>query len=903
MLKRVSKLMLILFIASIEIVFAETGTFMELQTLINDNVNGEIILEKDYKNYGSESQITINKDLILDLNGHVINADFKSNIFYVTDGFTLTIEDSNKTAVHKFDVDQFSLATLNEVDGSLTIYGGCITGGNYLARNSVGAAIHLNNGTLILNSGNIVGNKIYGKYQFGAGIGAENNSKITINGGMVSYNSAAWECYGGGIYLNNSDLTINGGTISYNYGNYGGGINVYDNSNLVVNDGFISNNIAGHNGGGIALMVLDSKVSQGVVSKAIINGGIIENNTVLKTTWVGVGGGISTCKGAELTINGGIIKKNTAARGGGVGAWNGGTINIYGGTISENIASEDTTVPSGSIVSHGAGIYFNAFYTTGYGSIAANLVVGGSAVITGNVNDVTKKEDNLYFANGQKISLGTGDNAPTKDMNIKITMENPDTFAINLTDDVSKYFAPDDTYYEIGYSSNGLKLVHDIEDPTGKISIKENNFLSLLNTITFGLFFNDNIEVNITANDDNDIKKIEYIIADNEKTLQDLKNQTNWINYISSFNIDKENKYIIYAKITDSVDKVTYISSNGFIIDKTTPKIVGINTNNGVYYTTQKFTVEDEYVDKVLIDGIEVNDYILLGNIDKIYEIDVYDKSGNSTYFSIRMMPISTITNVIDNININNVKSSDKDVILNVKDKVDIIDKTYATLKEKEDLQKIIDNCNILLNIINETLDKLELTNQAVNLYLNKELTNEDKINIQKELDDAYKVTKDNLTIDENISHKKNIQILEDILKNKKVYTYEIINGKNEEFNESKVSSYIITIDGNYKLFESLNIDNLVLEKDIDYVVTEGSTIITFTDLGLNKLNNLNVGTYDVKIKFTNKELISKLIINELVMEDNPKTNDNIVNYILMATISLISILTYGLYITKKSNN
>ena len=678
----------------------ETGTFTELQTLINDFTGETLVLQKDYKNSGSESQITISKDVVLDLNGHIINADFKSNVFYVSGGHSLTIEDSDKTAVHKFDVDKWSLATLNEESGTLVINGGCITGGNYIPRNSVGAAVHLNNGTLILNSGNIIGNKIYGKYQFGAGIGAENNSTVIINGGMVSYNSAAWECYGGGIYLSNSDLTINGGAVSHNYGIYGGGINVNDGSSLIVNGGTISNNKAGHNGGGIASMVSDAKVSQGVVSKVTINDGIIENNTVV-TPWIGVGGGIATNKGSDLTINGGIIRRNNATRGGGVGAWTGGNIKILGGVISENIATEDTTPTDGSVGNYGAGVFFNTYFINGYGSVDAELTVGGNTIITGNINAVSNKEDNLYLANGQKINIGTDANAPSDKMNVNINMETYGDFTTNGGQSDAKYFSVDNSDYYVKYESGTLKAIKDIVAPTGKITLKEDIFLSFIKDITFGLFYKENFNVLIEGYDDNGIKLIEYYVSQTEKTLDEVKGITEWETY-SELNIDSEDKYIIYAKITDNAGNVTYISSNGFVLDTTAPVINGLGYGNGFYYTTQKFTVDDSYIDKVLINGVETTDYILPGNVDETYEIDALDKAGNPTYLSIRMMPIDTIDVLIDEYTVENVTIDNKEDIEYIKDKAAGIDITNATDGEKAELQEIIETCNLLLKAIEE---------------------------------------------------------------------------------------------------------------------------------------------------------------------------------------------------------
>lgn len=72
------------------------GKFAELQSLINAASNGgTVILNKDYKNAGSENSIKIRKPLNIIGNGHIIDADNKSSIFEFpsTDGTNCLISD------------------------------------------------------------------------------------------------------------------------------------------------------------------------------------------------------------------------------------------------------------------------------------------------------------------------------------------------------------------------------------------------------------------------------------------------------------------------------------------------------------------------------------------------------------------------------------------------------------------------------------------------------------------------------------------------------------------------------------------------------------------------------------------------------------------------------------------
>lgn len=439
-------------------VLALEDSFSKLQELI-DNSIGEIVLDKDYSNLGTESVITITRNVTIDLNGHVINGKGVSGIFYVDGYYDLTIKDSNSNAAHTFYVSSDGIATIEERENTETIIvnGGCITGGdvtsgrtNKTKMNGKGSGIYINSGNLVINSGNIIGNRISDKFQYGAGIYAENNAIVTINGGAVSYNYSLWEGYGAGIYLDSSMLTVNNGKIDHNHAIYGGAIYARNNSLVTINNGTISHNKAFHIGGGISFDY----------STVVINDGVIEYNEAYDT-FIGTGGGINTQKGANLIITGGIIRENSAIRGGGIGTWTGGNIKIYGGTITKNKVLVDNTPASGSKESLGAGVYFNPEFV-GYASEPSSLTLGRKAVITNNINTVTNVQENLYFENNQTINVGEGELAPQQGMNIGITMRTNGVFANSGSESITQYFKQDDTDYVTSYVDGKLSSTRRI---------------------------------------------------------------------------------------------------------------------------------------------------------------------------------------------------------------------------------------------------------------------------------------------------------------------------------------------------------------------------------------------------------------------------------------------------------
>ena len=188
------------------------------------------------------------------------------------------------------------------------------------------------------------------------------------------------------------------------------------------------------------------------------------------------------------------------------------------------------------------------------------------------------------------------------------------------------------------------ELLTDSTAPTGEISIGTNKWNSFLNTITFGLFFKNTQSVTVTATDDSythtgytDDKavKVEYYLysGDTALTKADLASKT-FTAYSCTFNINPDNKYVIYTRLTDHAGNVTYISSNGIVLDATVPVISGIE-NGKVYCEAQTVTVTEEYIESVKVNGtavtLDANNQFTLNPAEGTQTIVVTDKAGNET--------------------------------------------------------------------------------------------------------------------------------------------------------------------------------------------------------------------------------------------------------------------------------
>ncbi len=196
--------------------------------------------------------------------------------------------------------------------------------------------------------------------------------------------------------------------------------------------------------------------------------------------------------------------------------------------------------------------------------------------------------------------------------------------------------------------------VADITVPEAEISIGENKWNSLLNNITFGLFFKETQKVEIIAEDVNTgsgLNKIYYYLATEE--VSDFTSVT-WTEYTDAFNINPDNEYIIYAKATDHAGNAVTISSTGLVLDATKPAITGIE-NGGTYYGDTTITATDKYLDTVKVDGekVELTDgkyTIKADNAEHV--VIVTDKAENVTEYKITVYKIYTVTYVADGVTV-----------------------------------------------------------------------------------------------------------------------------------------------------------------------------------------------------------------------------------------------------------
>ncbi len=201
-----------------------------------------------------------------------------------------------------------------------------------------------------------------------------------------------------------------------------------------------------------------------------------------------------------------------------------------------------------------------------------------------------------------------------------------------------------DTLYSDLAANDSVKSItltaqwKDTEKPTGTIAIDKNQWNSFLNNITFGLFFKETQTVTITAADNSGkAVKIEYLLSGEKLTESELTSAA-FTAYDGAFNINPDNEYIVYVRLTDEAGNVAYICSDGIVLDGTAPVIGGIE-NGKVYCEAQTVTIDEKYIDTVTVNGTAVTldekGSFILAPATGEQTIVVTDKAGNTAQMTV----------------------------------------------------------------------------------------------------------------------------------------------------------------------------------------------------------------------------------------------------------------------------
>lgn len=133
-----------------------------------------------------------------------------------------------------------------------------------------------------------------------------------------------------------------------------------------------------------------------------------------------------------------------------------------------------------------------------------------------------------------------------------------------------------------GYITDSInkEIKIDKAAPTGTIQVKESTWDKFLEKISFGFYTNTKEKITITSEDTGSgIASTEYLVSDKAYTqISDMQNLSGWKDYDNSNKpkIKTNRTSYVYARITDNVGNVTYLSSDGILHDDEIPYIFDI---------------------------------------------------------------------------------------------------------------------------------------------------------------------------------------------------------------------------------------------------------------------------------------------------------------------------------------
>lgn len=176
----------------------------------------------------------------------------------------------------------------------------------------------------------------------------------------------------------------------------------------------------------------------------------------------------------------------------------------------------------------------------------------------------------------------------------------------------------------------------------------------MLNKISFGLFFKEDVSVIITATDDSYSQagydaathavKIEYFICNSILDEEEGRASSAFQEYSAPVPFSAEQSYVVYVRLTDHAGNVAYAGSKGFEIDRTAPAIEGMkNDGHYIFCGGKTITVTDKNTDTVTLGDAEIsldkNGQYTLPSDSKQHTICVTDKAGNETIVYITVYP------------------------------------------------------------------------------------------------------------------------------------------------------------------------------------------------------------------------------------------------------------------------
>lgn len=226
-----------------------------------------------------------------------------------------------------------------------------------------------------------------------------------------------------------------------------------------------------------------------------------------------------------------------------------------------------------------------------------------------------KEDNNINISKSSMLSKWTTIEGKTPD---KTTHTATITFSkdANYEWDISytnKADLTNDSAIAIGESI--YKFTIDKKKPSASIEINGKFWYKLISTLTFGFWRNYSVSAEATGIDEiSPLYDIKYYKSNLERALSEeelisLYNENKFIN--EKYKVDKDEQFVVYARVTDYAGNTVYISTDGAIVDTTKSNITLTPEENlneyGIYNkdVNVSISVKDNIIDKTAYSGIK----------------------------------------------------------------------------------------------------------------------------------------------------------------------------------------------------------------------------------------------------------------------------------------------------------
>ena len=430
------------------------------------------------------------------------------------------------------------------------------------------------------------------------------------------------------------------------------------------------------------------------------------------------------------------------------------------------------------------------------------------------------------------------------------------------------------------YYLNTDLIILDLSGSDVVISMDDKYWQSLT-TPTIKNYINESKDITITATDNlSGIKSIEYHLAQEVLTEEQLNNAS-WNTYSDKVTINNQGTYILYVKVVDNADYVTYVNSEYIIYEGY--QINQITTSNNIT-NNSKMILELSYNSNYQYNDSKTHSIITNIALPLNTKLTLIDNNKNKVYTYI----IDTLTTTYPLTLFNEVGSTN---LFDENNYTGQINENFTLMIEFNTVETLEDiNITMELNNQDGIIKTLKQTEKLFNIY-----DSETNITISSNYSNSIIYNSDSTNIID-IAHNIN---------------YGMINGQDiidTTYAEKIIGLNIKLVDSNDNIVAKEYLKNLTFKVNNKEYSPNNDGIVRITDIGNIEIttsidnSKLLSGTYYIKIKaissydgmygneYSNEITIPVIVTNNITtdygfnVDFNNVITDGIVNFDITKT-------------------